>query len=133
MIMKQIEVVAGIIEYEGKILCMQRNVGKYSYVSLKWEFPGGKIENEETHEEALKREIQEEMELEIDIIGHFDDVEYVYPDFILKMSCYKCSTNDLEFKLNVHKDFKWLRREELESIDWAPADCPIVKRLMEEK
>ena len=112
------------------IFATQRGYGDFAGG---WEFPGGKIEDGETHEEALKREIQEEMELEIDIIGHFDDVKYVYPDFILKMYCYKCRTNDLEFKLNVHKDFKWLRREELKSIDWAPADCPIVKRLMEEK
>ncbi len=130
--MKQIEVVAGIIEHKGKYLCMQRDVGKYEYVSLKWEFPGGKIEAGETNEEALKRELQEEMELKVDFISHFDDVVFEYPDFILKMYCYKCKTNNLNFKLNVHKDFKWLRKEELASIDWAPADWIIVEKLLME-
>ena len=131
--MKQIEVVAGIIEYKDKILCMQRDMGKYEYVSLKWEFPGGKIEAGETKEAALNRELQEEMNLEVDIVEHFCDIRHVYPDFILNMYCYKCTTDDLDFKLNVHKDFKWLQKEELESLDWAPADWPIVRRLMEEQ
>ena len=131
--MKEIYVVAGIIEHENKILCMQRDIGKFEYVSLKWEFPGGKIEEGETKEIALKRELQEEMELDVEIIEHFCDIRHVYPDFILNMYCYKCTTNDLEFKLNVHKDCKWLKKEELKSLDWAPADLPIVKKLMEKK
>ena len=131
--MKEIYVVAGIIEHKNKILCMQRDIGKFEYVSLKWEFPGGKIEEGETKEVALKRELQEEMELDVEIIEHFCDISHIYPDFILNMYCYKCTTSDLEFKLNVHKDFKWLKKEELKSLDWAPADLPIVKKLMEGK
>ena len=129
---KRIEVVAGIIEYEGKILCMQRDQGKFDYVSFKWEFPGGKIEVGETNEQAFNRELQEEMELAVDIIEHFSDVEYEYPDFIVKMYCYKCNAHTSKFKLNVHKDYKWLDKKDLLSIDWAPADLPIVKKLLEE-
>ena len=109
--MKEIKVVAGIIENNGKILCMQRDKGKYDYVSFKWEFPGGKIEEGETNEEALKRELLEEMDLEVDVENHFCDVQYTYPDFKITM---------------------FLEKSELNIIDWAPADMPIVRKLMEE-
>ena len=79
--MKEIKVVAGIIENNGKILCMQRDKGKYDYVSFKWEFPGGKIEDGETNEKALKRELLEEMDLDVIVGIYFCDVESTYPDF----------------------------------------------------
>lgn len=128
--MKTIEVVAGIIENNGKILCMQRDQGKHDYISFKWEFPGGKIEIGETKEQALVRELQEEMELDVEVVEHFLDIEHQYPDFIIKMYCFRCNTEDLNFKLNVHKDFKWLPKEELLTLDWAEADKPIVNKLV---
>ena len=130
--MKHIEVVAGIIEYNGKILCMQRDKGKFDYVSYRWEFPGGKIEVGETKEEALKRELKEEMELEVDVLGHLIDVYHEYPDFTMNMYSFKCVAKSKDFKMNVHHDFKWLEISELETLDWAPADVPIVQKIIQE-
>ncbi|MBQ8425041.1 MAG: (deoxy)nucleoside triphosphate pyrophosphohydrolase [Clostridia bacterium] len=129
--MKHIEVVAGVIEFDGKILCMQRDKGKFEYVSYKWEFPGGKIEEGETKQEALARELREEMEMEVDVNEHLTDVYYEYPDFTMNMYCFKCKAHSDKFVLNVHHDFKWLKKEDLMSVDWAPADVPIVEKILE--
>ena len=127
--MKEIFVVAGVIEKDNKILCMQRSESKFDYISYKWEFPGGKIESGETKEQALKREIQEEMEMDIEINSHLIDIRHEYPDFIINMYCFKCTTSAENFKLNVHKDYKWLDKSQLEQLDWAPADKPIIDKL----
>ena len=131
--MKHIEVVAGIIEYNDKILCMQRDKGKFDYVSFKWEFPGGKIEEGETKEEALKRELREEMEMDVEITNHFLDISHEYPDFTMNMYVFKCKAKSEKFVMNVHHDFKWLPLTEISSLDWAPADTPAVEKLLEEK
>ena len=131
--MKHIEVVAGIIEYNDKILCMQRDKGKFDYVSFKWEFPGGKIEEGETKEEALKRELREEMEMDVEIEKHFLDISHEYPDFTMNMYVFKCRAKSEKFVMNVHHDFKWLPLTEISSLDWAPADKPAVEKLLEEK
>jgi len=130
--MKHIEVVAGIIEYNDKILCMQRDKGKFDYVSFKWEFPGGKIEEGETKEEALKRELREEMEMDVEIEKHFLDISHEYPDFTMNMYVFKCKAKSEKFVMNVHHDFKWLPLSEISTLDWAPADKPAVKKLLEE-
>ena len=131
--MKHIEVVAGIIEYNDKILCMQGDKGKFDYVSFKWEFPGGKIEEGETKEEALKRELREEMEMDVEITNHFLDISHEYPDFTMNMYVFKCKAKSEKFVMNVHHDFKWLPLTEISSLDWAPADKPAVEKLLEEK
>ncbi|MCX6312540.1 MAG: (deoxy)nucleoside triphosphate pyrophosphohydrolase [Bacteroidetes bacterium] len=128
--MKHYEVVAAIIINDGKILCMQRNISKYEYVSLKYEFPGGKIEAGESKEQALSREILEEMDLKIDIGKEFLTVEHEYPDFKLTMHSFLCKSSTNEFNLKEHVDFKWLSKSELKNLDWAAADVPIVNKLI---
>lgn len=128
--MRHIEVVAGIVEYDGKILCMERDKGKFDYVSYKWEFPGGKIEPGETKEQALKREFIEEMEMDIEILEPFLEVSHEYPDFTMNMYSFLCKAKSPKFVMNVHHDSKWLKIDELKSLDWAPADMPIVEKLM---
>ena len=129
--MKKIEVVAGIIKRENKILCMQRDKGKHEYVSYKWEFPGGKIEENETREQALIRELKEEMSIDIFSLKHFTDTEHIYPDLDVKMYCFLCETNAETPRLNVHKNFLWCEVENLKNLDWADADKPIVDKIIE--
>tara|TARA_B100001250_G_C19683228_1_gene736836 strand:- start:424 stop:843 length:420 start_codon:yes stop_codon:yes gene_type:complete len=127
----KIEVAAAIISNENdEVLCMQRGLNKYSYISKKYEFPGGKIEPGETIENALIREIDEEINLDIEIDGLFLKVEHLYPDFFLIMHAYKCKTKSLNIVLNEHIAYKWLPFKSLNDLDWAAADIPIVKKLM---
>ena len=123
-------VVAAVIKREGKILCVQRAEHEREYVSLKWEFPGGKVEVGESREEALVREIREELSVDIEISEFFMTVEHTYPDFHLVMHVYRCYLTEGEVILNEHVDMKWLKVDELYQLDWAEADIPIVKRLM---
>lgn len=129
--MRHVEVVAAIICYEDEILCMKRPKGKHEYASLKYEFPGGKIEVDETKIEALKREILEEMDMEIEVEKLFLVVNHVYPDLDITMHSYICKVNSKKFVMKEHVDFKWLKREELNQLEWTDADKPIVDKLME--
>lgn len=131
--MKEIEVVAGIIKFNNKILCTQRDVSKNEEVSFKWEFPGGKIEEGEFPEDALRREIREELNMDISIEKYFMEISYTYPTFKLKMHTYICNTASDKLELLVHKDYKWLPAEKLNTLDWAPADSPIIDRLITEQ
>lgn len=132
--MKKYTVVAAIIENEGQILCMQRDKSKYDYVSYKFEFPGGKIEDGETQEEALCRELVEEMNINASIKkdDFYMTVEHDYPDFSITMHCYNCHVKHRNFKKNVHIAHKWLDISKLNTLDWAAADIPIVNRLQGE-
>ena len=128
--MKEIEVVAAIIFSENKVLCVQRNHNKYDYISLKYEFPGGKIEEGESQEQALKREIMEELNMDIDIIRSFLTVYHKYPDFHLTMHSYICLCKETTLILREHVDFKWLTIDKLQTLNWAAADVPIVEKLV---
>ena len=124
--MKQIEVVAAIIRKEDKIFATQRGYGEWKDW---WEFPGGKIEAGETPEEALKREIQEELSTEISVDKFLCTVEYDYPAFHLTMHCYLCSLLTEALHLNEHEEAKWLTMEELNSVKWLPADMEVVEKM----
>lgn len=131
-IVKQLEVVAGIIICNGEILCVQRGEAKYDYVSYKFEFPGGKIEQGETPVLALKRELQEELELVLEVGEQdlFMEISHCYPDFSIHMYSYICRVPNKEFKLKEHKSYQWLKIKELYTIEWLPADVAIVEKLM---
>ncbi|NLN84315.1 MAG: (deoxy)nucleoside triphosphate pyrophosphohydrolase [Firmicutes bacterium] len=133
--MKKLEVSAGILMNNDQILCLQRGKGKYNYVSYKYEFPGGKLEQGESPAAALRRELVEEMHLNIKEadLGYFMTVEHQYPDFYLTMHSFTCNLDSRDFDLLEHIDYRWLNAEELGDLDWAGADWPIVQRLMEEK
>jgi len=128
--MKTIEVVAAIIFREGKVLSVQRAEHEREYVSLKWEFPGGKVEAGEGLEDALVREIREELSVNIEVSEFLMTVEHAYPDFHLTMHVFKCVLPSGEIVLNEHVDMKWLAVEELDQLDWAAADVPVVERLI---
>ena len=124
--MKQIEVVAAIIRKEDKIFTTQRGYGEWIDW---WEFPGGKMEAGETPEEALKREIREELSTEISVDEFLYTVEYDYPKFHLTMHCYLCSLMTDSLHLNEHEAAKWLTKDELNSVKWLPADVELISHL----
>ena len=115
--------VAAVIHDGGRILATQRGYGEFKD---KWEFPGGKMEAGESREEALRREIREELDTEINIGKLLCMVEYDYPAFHLTMHCYLCSVVSGTLVLKEHESARWLPAEALESVDWLPADIQIL-------
>ena len=128
--MKQIEVVAAIIRKGDKIFATQRGYGDFKDW---WEFPGGKMEVGETPEEALKREIREELSTEISVDEFLCTVEYDYPAFHLTMHCFWCHIESGSLTLKEHEAAKWLSKDDLDSIEWLPADLEVVKRIKNKK
>ena len=126
--MKQIKVVAAIIKNEDKILATKRGYGEFINM---WEFPGGKIEPGETKKQALVREIKEELNIEINVDKFALDIEYQYTNFYLFMSCFMCSIKEGSIELLEHNDGKWITKEELNTLNWLPADIDAVNYLKE--
>lgn len=126
--MKTVKVVAAIIIHENKIFATQRGYGEFKDG---WEFPGGKIEPGETPQEALVREIKEELDIEIEVKDFLETVEYDYPDFHLSMDCFFCSIRSGEMVLKEHGAAKWLTAEKLDSVDWLPADQGLIEGIRE--
>lgn len=124
--MKKIEVVAGIVCRENKILATQRGYGEFKDG---WEFPGGKLEAGETRVDALKRELREELDMEVVVRDLLETVEYDYPQFHLTMHCYLCQLVKEEFVLKEHEAARWLEKNQLDEVAWLPADEGIVEKL----
>ena len=126
--MKTVKVVAAIIIHENKIFATQRGYGEFKDG---WEFPGGKIEPGETPQEALVREIKEELDIGIEVKDFLETVEYDYPEFHLSMDCFFCTIKSGELVLKEHEAAKWLTVETLDGVDWLPADQGLVEGIRE--
>ena len=127
--MKNIEVVAAIIRKGDEIFATQRGYGDFKDW---WEFPGGKMESGETPEEALVREIREELDTEISVDKFIHTVEWDYPKFHLTMHCFMCSLKTDALHLNEHEAARWLNKEGIHSVKWLPADELLLPRIVEE-
>ena len=126
--MKTIKVVAAVIKRNNKIFVTQRGYGEFKDW---WEFPGGKVEKGETKEEALIREIKEELDTVIKVDSYLDTIEYDYPDFHLSMDCFVCSIVEGHLVLKEHEDSKWIKKEEIDTLNWLPADLVIIDKVKE--
>lgn len=126
---KQIEVVAAVLINGGQFLAVQRGESKLSYVSKKWEFPGGKVEAGETLVAAITRELEEELRITIAEPQFLLTVEHSYPDFDITMHCFVVDVPTRELELTEHLDSRWLNKEQLWDLDWAAADVPAVDML----
>ena len=124
--MKTIRVVAAVILSEGKIFATQRGYGDFKGG---WEFPGGKIEEGETPENALRREIYEELDTEITVGELIDTLEYAYPNFHLSMDCFWCEIISGNLVLKEHEAARWLDKENLYSVEWLPADVSLIEKI----
>ena len=125
--MKTIEVVAAIIIKDGKVFATQRGYGEWQGW---WEFPGGKIEPGECPQDALKREIKEELDAEIEVGDLLETVEWDYPAFHLTMHCYICTLTSESMHLNEHEASAWLTKETLGSVKWLPADLVLLDKIL---
>lgn len=126
--MKTVRVAAAVIRDHNRIFATARG---YGVLKGKWEFPGGKIETGETSQEALKREIREELATEIEVGELIDTIEYDYPDFHLTMECFWGKVVNGELELKEHEAAKWLTRENLYSVEWLPADVQLIEKIKE--
>lgn len=124
--MKNIEVVAAIFRKDNTIFATEKGYGEFKGY---WEFPGGKVEPEESLEEALRREIREELQVEIHIEEKFTELDYDYPKFHLTMHCYFCSVLSGKITLVEATDARWLTKEELNTVNWLPADISLIEEL----
>lgn len=126
--MKTVRVVAAVIRKDDKIFATQRGYGEFKDG---WEFPGGKIEDGESPEHALIREIKEELDTDINVGELIDTIEYDYPNFHLSMDCFWCDIVQGGLELREHEAAKWLTKEKLYSVEWLPADVGLIEKIKE--
>lgn len=124
--MKTINVVAAVIMKEGRVFATQRGYGEFKDG---WEFPGGKVEAGESPEEALRREIREELEVDVNVGDLIDTIEYDYPAFHLSMKCYACTIAGGSPHLLEHEAARWLSADQLDSVAWLPADITLIPKI----
>lgn len=125
--MKKIEVVAAVIEFEGKLLAFQRGPAKYDYVSNKYEFPGGKVKTGEDFIKALSRELHEELDLQAKVSDHLITIQHSYPDFSITMHCFLVHLDQFSGRLIEHTSFAHVSLDEADKLDWIEADRPVLK------
>jgi len=132
--MKKIEVVAAIIKKDQNVLCLQRNENKYDYISYKYEFPGGKVEQGEDLKTALQRELLEEMTLDLqeEQMTYLMTVEHTYTDFHITLHAFICRVEEINYVLTEHISSQWSNASNIKTLDWAAADVPIVDKLLKE-
>ena len=122
---KHIQVAAALLFKDGKIFATRRGASPYFYVAHKLEFPGGKIENGERGEDAVQRELREELDLEVSVGGLYASHTYEYPDFIITLFVYECEMQS-GFVLKEHESYEWIAPKDIDEKDWAPADADIL-------
>lgn len=125
---KHVHVAAGLLFSDGKIFAAKRGGSPYPYIAHKYEFPGGKIEEGESGEAAVKRELKEELELDVKVGGLFAKTTFEYPDFIVTLSVYECQMLS-DFVLKEHESCRWIKPAELSESEWAPADADMIGTL----
>ena len=128
---KHNNVVAAVIEVDSKVLCMQRGVTRYEYTSHLWEFPGGKVEEGETPQQALHRELMEEMNLDVVVHEHLATVTHDYPDFTITLAAYRCTARTTDFIMREHASSRWLPWNELHTLPWCAADDRLIAQFSE--
>ena len=129
MRMKNVEIVAGVIKYGSKILCVKRGYSDLPYISFKWEFPGGKIEPKESPLNALMREIREELCIEIVVGEKIMTIQHKYPDYLLTMHAFFCFSETSVITMTEHTDYEWCIPSRLDKFDWLEADIPLIEKL----
>ena len=125
---KHIKVAAALLFDKGKIFATKRGDSPYCYVAHKYEFPGGKIENGERGEDAVKRELKEELDLDVTVGGLYASHTFEYPDFIITLFLYECEMQS-NFVLKEHESYAWIYPSELKEEEWAPADADVLGSL----